>query len=93
MRANLLDELNKPYVTTARAKGLPEFRLLLQIPGADRAQPVLSTIGWLLPDLISGAIIVAIVLNLPTAGPLLLQALMAQDMYLAGALHPADLRR
>jgi peptide/nickel transport system permease protein len=85
MRANLLDELHKPYVTTARAKGLSEFRLLVKYPVRLALNPFVSTIGWLLPNLVSGSIIVAIVLNLPTAGPLLLQSLMSQDMYLAGA--------
>ncbi|CAN7731118.1 MULTISPECIES: ABC transporter permease [Neorhizobium] len=85
MRANMLDELPKPYVTTARAKGLSEFRLLIKYPLRIALNPFISTIAWLLPNLISGSVVVAIVLNLPTAAPLLLQALMAQDMYLAGA--------
>ena len=85
MRANLLDELNKPYVTTARAKGLSEFHLLVKYPVRLALNPFISTISWLLPNLVSGSIIVAIVLSLPTAGPLLLQSLMSQDMYLAGA--------
>ncbi len=85
MRANMLDELHRPYVTTARAKGLSEFRLLVKYPCRLAINPFISTIGWLLPNLISGALIVGVVLSLPTAGPLLLQALMAQDMYLAGA--------
>ncbi len=85
MRANMLDELPKPYVTTARAKGLSEFRLLVKYPLRIALNPFISTIAWLLPNLISGSVVVAIVLNLPTAAPLLLQALMAQDMYLAGA--------
>ncbi len=85
MRANMLDELPKPYVTTARAKGLSEFRLLVKYPLMIALNPFISTIAWLLPNLISGSVVVAIVLNLPTAAPLLLQALMAQDMYLAGA--------
>lgn len=85
MRANMLDELNKPYVTTARAKGLSESRLLLKYPVRIALNPFISTIAWLLPNLVSGSIIVAIVMSLPTAGPLLLQSLMAQDMYLAGA--------
>ncbi|MCB2053553.1 MAG: ABC transporter permease [Geminicoccaceae bacterium] len=85
MRANLLDELNKPYVTTARAKGLSEFRLLVKYPVRLALNPFISTIGWAFPQLISGAVITAFVLSLPTAGPLLLQALLAQDMYLAGA--------
>ena len=85
MRANMLDELNKPYVTTARAKGLSEFRLLVKYPLRVALNPFISTIAWLLPNLVSGSIIVAIVLSLPTAGPMLLQSLMSQDMYLAGA--------
>jgi peptide/nickel transport system permease protein len=85
MRANMLDELNKAYVTTARAKGLSEFRLLVKYPVRLALNPFISTIAWLLPNLVSGSIIVAIVLSLPTAGPLLLQSLMSQDMYLAGA--------
>ncbi|WP_342358952.1 ABC transporter permease [Terrarubrum flagellatum] len=85
MRANMMDELNKPYVTTARAKGLSEFHLLMKYPVRIALNPFISTIAWLLPNLVSGSIIVAIVMSLPTAGPLLLQSLMAQDMYLAGA--------
>ena len=85
MRANLLDELHKPYVVTARAKGLPEFTLLLRYPVRLALNPFVSTIGWAFPQLISGAVITAFVLSLPTSGPLLLQALLAQDMYLAGA--------
>lgn len=85
MRANLLDELNKPYVTTARAKGLPEARLILKYPIRIALNPFISTVGWVLPSLISGAVIASVVLNLPTVGPLLLQALQSQDMYLAGA--------
>ncbi len=85
MRANMLDELNRAYVTTARAKGLSEFRLLVKYPVRLALNPFISTIAWLLPNLVSGSIIVAIVLSLPTAGPLLLQSLMSQDMYLAGA--------
>lgn len=85
MRANMLDELHRPYVTTARAKGLSEFRLLVKYPMRLALNPFISTIAWLLPNLVSGSIIVAIVLSLPTAGPLLLQSLMSQDMYLAGA--------
>lgn len=85
MRANMLDELPKPYVTTARAKGLSEFRLLVKYPCRLAINPFISTIAWLLPNLVSGAAIVAVVMSLPTAGPLLLQSLMSQDMYLAGA--------
>jgi peptide/nickel transport system permease protein len=85
MRANLLDELHKPYVEAARSKGLPEVRLILSYPVRVALNPFISTVGWVLPALISGELIVSTVLNLPTAGPLLLQALKSQDMYLAGA--------
>ncbi|MBI1172881.1 ABC transporter permease subunit [bacterium] len=85
MRANLLDELNKPYVDTARAKGLSEFRLIMKYPVRVALNPFVSTIGWVLPQLVSGAVVTAIVLSLPLSGPLMLQALMSQDMYLAGA--------
>lgn len=86
MRANLLDELYKPYVTTARAKGLPEWRVILQYPVRVALNPFVSTIGWILPSLVSGAVIVSVVLSLPTTGPLLLRALLSQDMYLAGTV-------
>jgi peptide/nickel transport system permease protein len=85
LRANLTDELNKPYVITARAKGLPEHQVLLQYPVRIALNPFVSAIGWVLPELISGVVITAIVLNLPAAGPLLLRALISQDMYLAGS--------
>lgn len=85
MRANLLDELNKPYVDTARAKGLSEFWLIMKYPVRVALNPFISTIGWVLPNLVSGAVVTAIVLSLPTAGPMMLQALLSQDMYLAGA--------
>jgi peptide/nickel transport system permease protein len=85
MRGTLLDELRKPYVTTARAKGIAERKLLFKYPVRIATSPMISTIGWLLPSLVSGAGITAIVLNLPTTGPVLLRALMAQDMYLAGS--------
>lgn len=86
MRANLLDELYRPYVVTARAKGMSEFQLLLRYPVRVALNPFISTIGWILPTLVSGEIIVAVVMNLPTTGPLLLRALLVQDMYLAGSL-------
>jgi peptide/nickel transport system permease protein len=86
MRANLLDELNKPYVMTARAKGLREWRLVLRYPVRLAFNPLVSTIGWYLPALFSGSLIVATVMNLPNIGPLLLRALINQDMYLAGAI-------
>jgi peptide/nickel transport system permease protein len=85
LRANLTDELNKPYVVTARAKGLPESQVILQYPVRIALNPFVSAIGWVLPELISGVTITAIVLNLPAAGPLLLRALISQDMYLAGS--------
>ena len=85
MRANLLDELNKPYVTTARAKGLSEWRLVVRYPARLALNPLVSTIGWYLPALFSGSLIVATVMNLPNIGPLLLRALINQDMYLAGS--------
>jgi peptide/nickel transport system permease protein len=85
IRAQMLDELHKPYVVTARAKGVSELRLLLKYPVRIALNPFFSTLGWLLPRLIAGEILVSIVLNLPTTGPLLLGALINQDMYLAGS--------
>jgi peptide/nickel transport system permease protein len=86
MRANLLDELRKPYVVTARAKGLSEWRVLLKYPVRLALNPFVSTIGWTLPALVSGSIILSVVMNLPTTGPMLVRALQLQDMYLAGAI-------
>ncbi len=86
MRANLLDELRKPYVITARAKGMSEFRLILKYPVRAALNPFVSTLGYLFPFIISGSIIVALVLSLPTIGPLLLRALVSQDMFLAGTI-------
>ena len=86
MRANLLDELHKPYVITARAKGLSEWHLVLKYPVRVAINPLVSTIGWYLPQLFSGSLIVATVMNLPNIGPLLLHALISRDMYLAGAI-------
>ena len=86
IRANLLDELNKPYVETARAKGLPEWKLVLKYPTRLALNPFVSTAGWQLPQLFSGSLIVAQVMSLPTLGPLLLQALFQQDMFLAGSI-------
>lgn len=83
MRANLLDELNKPYVNTARAKGLPEWRLLWKYPVRHALNPFVSTIGWLLPALVAGDVVISIVLNLPTAGSMLYAALLQQDQYVA----------
>jgi peptide/nickel transport system permease protein len=85
MRANLLDELKKPYVVTARAKGLSELKLIMKYPVRVALNPFISTVGWILPTLVSGSTIISIVLSLPTTGPLMLGALKSQDMYLAGA--------
>jgi peptide/nickel transport system permease protein len=84
-RANLLDELNKPYVITARAKGLKESKLIWKYPVRVALNPFFSTVGWALAGLISGSTILSIVLSLQTTGPLLYTALMTQDMYLAGS--------
>lgn len=86
IRANLLDELRKPYVVTARAKGLSETRLILKYPVRLAMNPFVSTIGYIFPYIVSGSIIVSLVLSLPTVGPVLLQALLAQDQYLAGTI-------
>jgi peptide/nickel transport system permease protein len=86
MRSNLLDELRKPYVVTARARGLPEYRVIMRYPVRVALNPFVSTIGYLLPYVVSGSIIVSLVLSLPTVGPLLLKALIAQDMFLAGTI-------
>ena len=86
MRSNLLDELRKPYVMTARARGLTEYRVITRYPVRVALNPFISTIGYLLPYVVSGSIIVSLVLSLPTVGPLLLKALIAQDMFLAGTI-------
>ncbi|MCP4320045.1 MAG: ABC transporter permease [Hyphomicrobiales bacterium] len=86
MRATLLDELNKLYVTAARASGVSEFRLLIKYPVRMAINPIVSTIGWELTNIISGAPIVGIVLSLPDTGPLFVDALLNSDLYLAGAL-------
>lgn len=86
MRANLLDEIRKPYVVTARAKGLSEMRAILKYPVRVALNPFASTIGYTLPYVVSGSIIVSLVMGLPTVGPLLLKALIAQDMFLAGTI-------
>lgn len=85
LRANLLDELQKQYVVTGRAKGLPPGRLLVKYPLRMSLNPFISDIGDLLPQVISGAVIVSVVLNLPTTGKMLYEALLSQDMYLAGS--------
>lgn len=86
MRANLLDELRKPYVVTARAKGLSEMQLVLKYPVRLALNPFVSTVGYIFPYIVSGSIIVSLVLSLPTVGPVLLQALLAQDQFLAGTI-------
>ena len=85
LRANLLDELQKPYVVTARAKGLPEGRILRKYPLRAVLNPFVSDIGTLLPQVVSGSVIVSAVMSLPTTGPMLLSSLRSQDMYLAGS--------
>jgi len=86
MRGNLLDELRKQYVITARSKGLPERKLVFKYPVRIAINPLISTIGWMLPSIISGETLVSIVLNIQTVGPVLLRAVMSQDMYLAGSI-------
>ena len=86
MRAMTLDELQKQYVTTARAKGLKEGALLVKYPIRMAVNPIVSTVGWTLPALISGEVVVSIVMNMPTIGPLMRGAFMAQDMFLAGSM-------
>ncbi len=86
IRANMLDEMRMPYVTTARAKGLPETRLILKYPLRMAANPFICSIGWMLPGLVGGEIIVSLVLGIPTTGPILLEGIMNQDMQVAGAI-------
>jgi len=85
LRATMLDELRKPYVTVARSKGLSEMKVLMRYPVPIALNPLISTIGWLLVWFFSGGMVVEVVLNLPTAGPVLWRALLGQDMYTAGA--------
>lgn len=86
MRANLLDELRKPYVVTARAKGLKEWRVILKYPVRMALNPIVSLVGYLLPALISSSIIVSVILSLPIIGPLLLRALLAEDLFMASSI-------
>ena len=86
LRANLLDELSKPYVVTARAKGMREYAVILKYPTRVALNPFVSTIGSMMPQLLSGSVVVSLVLSLPTIGPLLLRALQAQDMFLASTI-------
>jgi len=86
MRGNLLDELRKQYVITARAKGLSERKLIFKYPVRIAINPMISTIGWMFPGIVSGETLVSIVLNIQTVGPIFLRAVMSQDMYLAGSI-------
>ena len=86
LRANLIDQLYMPYVVTARSKGLTETKLLLKYPVRIALNPFVSSIGWILPSLVSGAVVTSIVLNLQTVGPMLYQSLMSQDIYLSGTI-------
>ncbi|MBX3540447.1 MAG: ABC transporter permease [Chelatococcus sp.] len=86
MRATMLDELSKPYVDTARAKGLTEARLTMKYPARIAINPIVSKLGWMIPIIVSSEAVVSIVADIPTMGPLLLRSLLAQDMYLAGAI-------
>lgn len=85
IRATMLDELGKEYMRVARSKGMPEWKIILKYPTRIAFNPVIAGIGGLLPALLSGALMVEIVVNLPTTGPVLLDALMTQDMYVAGS--------
>lgn len=85
MRSGMLDELQKPYVISARSKGLNEYQLLLKYPVRLALNPIISTVGWILPSIVSGATVTAIVMNIPTIGALLYEALLAQDTYVAAA--------
>ena len=86
MRTNVLDEIRKPYVVTARAKGMPEWRVILKYPVRVALNPLVSTGGYLLPHLISGSVIVSMVLSLPTFGPVLVQSLLTQDLFLGATI-------
>ncbi|WP_080840967.1 ABC transporter permease [Cohnella massiliensis] len=85
MRGQMLDEMSKPHIATARAKGLPERRILLKYAARAAINPIVSTLGWSLTTIFTGSTITAIVLNLPTQGPVMHKALLSQDMYLAGS--------
>jgi peptide/nickel transport system permease protein len=86
LRNNLLDELGRPYVVAARARGVPEWKLVFKYPVRIALNPFISTLGYLLPFLLSGSVIVSVVLSLPTLGPILLESLLAEDMYLASTI-------
>ena len=86
LRNNLLDELAKPYVVAARARGVPEWKLVVKYPVRIALNPFISTLGYLLPFLLSGSVIVSVVLSLPTLGPILLKSLLNEDLYLASSI-------
>ena len=86
MRNNLLDELGKPYVVTAQAKGLSKTKAVMKYAVRVALNPFMSTVGYILPQIVSGGVIVAVIMGLPTVGPTLFSALVAQDMYLAGTI-------
>ena len=86
LRNNLLDELGRPYVVAARARGVPEWKMVFKYPVRIALNPFISTLGYLLPFLLSGSVIVSVVLSLPTLGPILLQAVLGEDMYLAATI-------
>ena len=86
LRSSMLDELEKQYVTTARSKGMSEIKILFKYPFRIAVNPLISTIGWLLPAAVGGEVVISKVLNMPTTGPVLLKALMGEDMYLAGGI-------
>ncbi len=86
LRSSLLDELKKQYVTTARAKGMSEWRLIMKYPVRMALNPLVSTLGWMLPAVVGGEVVVSKVLNIPTVGPVLLESILSQDMYLTGAI-------
>ena len=86
LRSSMLDELEKQYVTTARSKGMSEIKILFKYPFRIAINPLISTIGWLLPAAVGGEVVISKVLNMPTTGPVLLKALMGEDMYLAGGI-------
>ena len=86
MRNNLLDELQKPYVATARSKGMTSWKLIIKYPVRIAINPFISGVGYTLPALVGGSVIVSVVLSLPTLGPVLLQAIQDQDMYVAGTI-------
>jgi len=86
LRASMLDELRKPYVQVARSKGIPEAKIIFKYPTRVALNPIISTVGYIIPTVISGEMIIAYVMGLPTLGPALLNGALTQDMYLVGAI-------